>query len=234
MIAAASKALDQLLSVPFRTVLFRSLALTLGLLIAAIVGLTTLLGALVVLPGWLETLIQVAGGLGLVVASVFLVAPISSAIAGLFLDEIAGRVERAHYPHDPPGRELPLAEGLWLSAKFALVVLGVNVCVLLLLLLPGINVLAFFVANGYLLGREYFELAALRHMPLAEAKRLRRAHRGRIFLSGLMIAALVSVPVLNLLTPLVATAFMVHIYKDIARRAAAPLAQGERGKGAAT
>lgn len=113
------------------------------------------------------------------------------------------------------------------SLKFGLVVMAVNILALFLLLIPGVNVVAFLAANGYLLGREFFELAAFRHLPQAEAKRLRKANRLRVFVSGLAIAGLVSVPVLNLLTPLFATAFMVHTYKDIAAR------QARRAPGAA-
>jgi len=74
-------------------------------------------------------------------------------------------------------------------------------------------------ANGWLLGREYFEMVAMRHLPAEEARRLRKAHMGYVSLCGLIIAGLASVPILNLLTPLFATAFMVRIYKQLALRA---------------
>ena len=85
--------------------------------------------------------------------------------------------------------------------------------------MPGVNLIAFYVGNGYLLGREYFEMVAMRHLPAEEARRLRKAHMGYVSLCGLIIAGLASVPILNLLTPLFATAFMVRIYKQLARRA---------------
>ena len=216
MIAAASKSLSQLFSPPFRSILLKSLGMTVGLLVVLIVVLETVFGALVVLPGWIETSIQVLGGLGLVVGSIFLVGPITSLIASLYLDAAAAEVEKRHYPDDPPGRELPFAASLAISLKFGLVVIAVNLLALMLLLVPFVNVVAFFAANGYLLGREYFELAAFRHMPLKEARRLRKANRGRVFLSGLAIAGMLSIPILNLLTPLFATAFMVHTFKDVA------------------
>ena len=97
--------------------------------------------------------------------------------------------------------------------------LVVNILALLLLLVPGVNLIAFYVGNGYLLGREYFEMVAMRHLPAAEARRLRKANRGSVLLCGVVIAGLASVPILNLLTPLFATAFMVHVYKGLARRA---------------
>ena len=224
MLAAAIHAFRELFTPQFRAVLLRSLGLTIALLVAVMVVLQAMFATLVVLPGWLETAIQIIGGLGLLIGSVFLVAPITSLIAGLYLDRIASVVERRGYPNDPPGTELPALDSIWIALKFTLVVVLVNILVLVMLLLPGVNVIAFFAANGYLLGREYFELAALRHLPPKQVKALRKAHRGRIFVSGLLIAAMIAVPVLNLLTPLFATAFMVHTFKDLmakrARRAA--------------
>ena len=221
MFAAAAKALNDLRSPAFRAVLWKSLGLTLALLAVLFLAIQTLLGVLLVLPGWLETTIQVMGGLGLLFGSVFLVAPVTSLIAGLYLDEIARAVEQRHYAGETPGHELSISEGIVLSLKFGLAVIGVNLGVLLLLLIPGVNIAAFFVANGYLLGREYFELAALRQMPARDVARLRRRHRGRIFLSGLLIAGFVALPLLNLLTPLFATSLMVHTVKALLAKAQA-------------
>lgn len=218
MLDAAVKAINQVLSPPFRSVLWRSLGLTLALLVVIWLALQALLGHFLDLPfAWLDAAIAVFAGLGLLVGMAFLVGPITSLVAGLFLDEIAAHVEASYYPDDPPGRELPLARALVLSAKFAAVVVLVNVVALLLLLVPGVNLIAFLAANGYLIGREYFELAALRHLPEAEAKRLRRKKRVQVFLGGLMIAGFLAIPLINLLTPLFATAFMVHLFKRVQR-----------------
>ena len=140
-------------------------------------------------------------------------------MAGLYLDDVAGQVERTYYPADPPGRELPALAAIGAGLKFFLVVLVVNLVALFLLLVPGVNLIAFYVGNGYLLGREYFEMVAMRHLSLEEARRLRKANLATVFLCGLIIAGLASVPIANLLTPLFATAFMVHVYKSLARRA---------------
>lgn len=218
MIAAALLAFRQLFTPPFRSVLLKSLGLTVAMLVVAIVAIQTTFGVLAVLPGWVETAIQIIGGLGLFVLSVFLVAPITALIAGLYVDEAADAVERSHYGHHPPGRALGAVEGLGISLRFGLVVIGVNILVLFLLLLPGINVMAFYVGNGYLLGREFFEMAAMRYMPARDARALRKHNRIRVFLSGLIIAGLVSVPLLNLLTPLFAIAFMVHTVKQLLGR----------------
>jgi CysZ protein len=108
---------------------------------------------------------------------------------------------------------------VWLAAKFAALSLLVNLCALLLLLVPLVNVVAFFAANAYLLSREYFELAALRHRPVEEARAMRRAHRLYILACGLFLAAMVAVPIVNLLTPLFGVAFMVRIHQRLSRSA---------------
>ena len=157
----------------------------------------------------------VADRLGLFVGLAFLVAPISSLVAGFFLDELAERVEGE--TTGTPGRALPAGQAVWLATKFAGVSVLVNLVALMVFLLPGVNVTVFFVANGYLLGREYFELAALRYRTLHEAHEMRRRHRLYIFLCGLLIACFVVVPIVNLLTPLFGVALMVRIHQRLSR-----------------
>jgi CysZ protein len=199
-------------------VLFKSLGLTILALIAAWFGLGWLIDTFVTLErGWLDNLVQVISGLALLVGAVFLVVPVTALVASLFLDDIAEVVEATHYPGEPTGRPLPTLMALKEAVGFTLVVIVVNLGALMLLLVPGINAIIFLLANGYLLGREYFELAALRFRPKAEVKALRRAHGGKVFLAGLVITGLVAIPIVNLLTPLFATALMVHLHKSLSR-----------------
>jgi CysZ protein len=216
MLAAAGQAFEELFTPPFRAVLLKCVGFTIALLALLIIVIEWTFGHFVSWPDWIETAIQWLGGLALVVGSIFLIPPVTSLVAGLYLDDIAATVERTKFPADPPGRELPTAQSIWLAIKFFLVVLVVNLLALFLLLVPGVNLIAFYAGNGYLLGREYFELAAMRHLPPAEAKRLRKANRGMVFVCGLVIAALASVPILNLVTPLFATGLMVRIFKGLA------------------
>ena len=219
MLAAAIQAFKDLFTPPFRAVLLKCVGLTIGLLALLIILLEGLFGHFVDWPAWIETTVEWLGGLALVVGSIFLIPPATSLMAGLYLDDIAKEVERVYYPSDPPGKELPTLAAIGVGLKFCLVVLLVNLVALFLLLVPGINLIAFYIGNGYLLGREYFEMVAMRHMPPEEARGLRMANMGYVTLCGLIIAGLASVPILNLLTPLFATAFMVHVYKSLARRA---------------
>ncbi|HEX9752087.1 MAG TPA: sulfate transporter family protein [Methyloceanibacter sp.] len=224
MLAAAGQAFQELFTPPFRAVLIKCVGFTIGLLVLLIVGIIWGFGYFVHWPDWIETTIEWLGGLALVVGSIFLIPPVTSLIAGLYLDDIAAQVERTNFPADPPGRELPALQAIGLALKFFIVVLLVNIVALFLLLVPGVNLIAFYLGNGYLLGREYFELAAMRHLAPADAKKLRKANRLTILLCGLVIAGLASVPILNFVTPLFATAFMVRIYKGLARRSGPRLA----------
>jgi len=215
MLTAAGRAFQQLFTPAFRAVLLKCVAFTIGLLAVLIIGIEWTFSHFVQLPGWIEKTIEWLGGLALVVGSIFLIPPVSSLIAGLYVDDIAAEVESTTYPQDPPGKPVATLLAIGLALKFFVVVLAVNVLAVVLLLIPGINLIAFYLGNGYLLGREYFELAAMRHMPPDEAKQLRRAKRVTVLLCGLIIAAIASVPILNLITPLFATAFMLRILKGL-------------------
>lgn len=224
---AARIAALELLSPPFRAVFIKTLGLTVLALVALWFGLTSLVEWLA-LP-WLQTILpgipSWAGWLGGIIAAIalafgmaLLVAPVTAVIAGLFLDDVAEVVERNDYPRDPVGRAMPALRSLVLAIKFLGVVILGNIVALMLLLVPGINITAFFIVNGYLLGREFFEFAAMRFRPEDEARALRRQYAGTVFLAGLVIAAFLAVPLLNLLTPLFAAAMMVHLHKAVSAR----------------
>lgn len=230
---AAGAAVRQLFSPGFRAVFLKVLGLTLLALAATWFGLREMFDWLALpwlqallpdLPswvGWLGLLAALVAGIGLALGLALLVAPVTALVAGLFLDDIADLVERESYPMDPPGRAMPALRSLVLSLKFLGVVVLGNLVALVLLLLPGINIAAFFVVNGYLLGREFFEFAAMRFRSEEEARALRRRHVGTVFIAGLVIAAFLAVPLLNLLTPLFAAAMMVHLHKAVSRRESA-------------
>ncbi|WOJ89163.1 sulfate transporter family protein [Methylocapsa polymorpha] len=215
----AFAAANQIFTPPFRKVLLKTMALTLALLGLTWLGLEKLIVASVALPyPWLTTALSFLGGVGLFIGLAFLVTPASFVVAGFFFDELAEEVELELDPRQRPGRAMGLGDATWLSLKFAAVSLLVNLLALLLLLVPGVNAVAFFGANAYLFGRGYFELAAMRHMPLAEVRRLRKANELRLFIAGLFMAGMLAVPILNLLTPLFGTAFMVRISGRIMRK----------------
>jgi CysZ protein len=224
MIQDALDAFAQIFTPPFRDVLIKSLALTIAILIIAWFCLDRLLVSFIGFgPPWLSTILAILAGLGLFVGLAFLVAPITSLTAGFFLDNIALLVEREIYPSGPLGRPIAVVASALYAVRFALLSILVNLIALLLLLAPGVNIFAFLAANGYLLGREYFELAAMRYRSLEEARAMRRHFGVQVFMAGLIVAGFVAVPVLNLCTPLFATAFMTRLHKRLAAEAAGPM-----------
>jgi CysZ protein len=215
MISAAFKALGDLLSSEFRSVLFKAVAMTLALFIAILVAVEVLLSYLMVIPWpWAETLAAVGAGLVLLVAFFFMMAPVTAIFAGLYLDDVAGRVEARHYSQDIRGKPLSGFRAVQTSLQFALIVLLVNIAVLPLVF-TGIGAVALIVANAYLLSREFFEMIAMRHMPVDEARLLRRENTPRVFAAGLVPALLSIIPVVNLVVPLFATSYFMHIFKQV-------------------
>ncbi|HZS62932.1 MAG TPA: sulfate transporter family protein [Xanthobacteraceae bacterium] len=229
MVAAAGKALAQMVSPEFRRLLLKSIGLALILIVVVSIGFYQGLSWLVANgAAWGESHVQavpqglwhllvwmlsIMAGLGIVTGAVFLMPTVTAFVGSFFVDEIADLVERAHYPAEMPGRPLPLWLALWEGLLTALLSLVVYFCALPFVLFAGLGFFILFLANAYLLGREYFDLAAMRFRPPAEAKALRRAQRGQVFLAGMLIALFVMIPVVNLATPLFATALMVHVHK---------------------
>ena len=227
---AARLAFANLFAAETRTVFWKVIGLTLLALVALWFALRELFAWLALpwldalLPGtpewagWLTFVVGILASLGLALGLALLLAPVTALIAGFFLDDVAEVVEKRDYPSEAPGTPLPLAEAIASSAKFLGVVILGNIVALLLLLVPGVNLIAFFLVNGYLLGREFFEFAAMRHRPPAEARLFRRKHRATVFLAGLVLVAFLAVPLLNLLTPLFAAGMMVHLHKTLSAR----------------
>ncbi len=227
LIVDVLRAWGHVISRPLRRIFWKSLALTIGLLLIAWIGLARgAQWALDSLP-WLqqypaaEAGAVILAGAGLLIGIAFVIPPVSAVVAGFFLDDVAAVVEADAFPADPPGRPLPAGEALLAGLRFAGVALLVNLGALLFLHVPGVNLVIFLGANAYLLSREYFELAAARFRPMAEAAALRRRHRGRVLLAGLPIALMLAVPIVNLFTPLFGVALMVHVHKRLAAREAA-------------
>jgi len=223
IINAAIQALRQIVSPPFRRMLLRSIGLTVLILGLVWFGLTRLLNYYLashaLSASWpvLDTLAFFVAGAGLMVGLAFLIPPVSALVSGYYLDDAAELVEKTDYPEDPPGKPLSVGLSLLYGLRFAGLSLVINLFALLLFFIPGVNMAAFFIANGYLLGREYFEMAAARFRPMAEAEAMRLRNRATVFGAGLVAALVVAVPVLNLLTPLFGIALMVHVHKSVQR-----------------
>ena len=231
MIDAAIKAFSQMFTPALRQVLLKAAGL--ALILIAFLGI--LMQRL--LASWAETganwaeqasgvaphavwsalawVLSIMAGLGIITGALFLMPAVTAFVGSFFVDEIADAVEREHYPAEPPGRALPFFRALIEGTQFAMLALLVYLCALPFVLFAGLGVVILFLANAYLLGREYFELAAMRFRSPADSKAMRKANSVYLFLAGMFVAAFVSIPIVNLATPIFGMAFMVHVHKKL-------------------
>jgi CysZ protein len=234
MLEDVIKSITQLFAAPLRAILWKSIGLALAIIVVVGIALDRLiahllgagsasventLGPHAHMPAEaLAWLLSVAAGLGIVAGSIFLMPAVTAVVGSFFADRIGEEVEREHYPADPVGKALPLWLALWEGLKTALLAVIIYLCAAPLLLFAGFGAVIFFLATAYILGREYFELAAMRFRPPPEAKALRRRNAALVYVGGLFITAFVSIPIVNLATPLFAMALMVHLHKRVGSR----------------
>lgn len=226
-LADVAKAAGQLGDPAFQRVLWTGLALTVALLVAFgavfVWGMNWLLPDTVALPwigeiGWLDDVASGASVLGLLVLSVFLMVPVASAFTSFFLDDVTDAVEAKHYPQLSPAPRLSLADSIRDGAGFLGVLILANLAALAAyLVLPPFAPLIFYALNGFLLGREYFQLIAARRLGREGAAKLRRRHTLRIWAAGCVMAVPLTVPIVNLLVPLVGAAAFTHLYHRLPR-----------------
>jgi CysZ protein len=236
MLAALSKAIQQCSDPTFRRVLLRALGLSIVVfvLLWIVAGLLLAWGGGRLLDwiqpqGFWQNVLEVvfgAGAVGGVLFASFILFPaVMVLVLSFLLEDIAAAVEARYYPSLPPARPQPMGEMLRSGLAFAAISVAVNLVALplylVLIFLPPFNLILFYGINGYLFGREYFEIVALRRQRPRDAKRLRQRYGGRLFLAGIPITVMMTIPIVNLFAPIVATGFMVHVFEDLKRRAGA-------------
>lgn len=168
--------------------------------------------------GGIDTLLGWGSLLLMLALSIFLMVPVASAFSGLFLEDIADAVEDLHYPGLPPVQPMRLADTLVDSLNFLGLLIAVNVVGLFLFLFAGpLMPVLFWALNGWLLGREYFTLVAMRRLGREGAKALRSRNTARIWLAGILMAAPLSIPLINLVIPVLGVATFTHLFHRLNR-----------------
>jgi uncharacterized protein involved in cysteine biosynthesis len=192
---------------------------TLGLAILGyilfVVLVYLLVGWLSGLSGWLEGLAQFGGVFAAIVIAWFIFPAAAAAIAGIFADEVIDAVEAKHYPYLGPGKPVPVLAAVLDGLKLAAIAVVANILALPFLLVFPIYVLITWGVNGWLLGREYFEMVAFRRMDRATAHELHKRHNRTFTIAGVMIAVCLTIPFVNLVAPVLGAAFMVHIAQNV-------------------
>lgn len=218
MIRALARAVGQLPDPAFTRVLILSALGTILLFVCLLSGFGWLLTHTSLFDiGWVETGIDLLGGLASLVLTWLMFPAVMVAVSSTMLDSIVDAVERRHYPHLPPPRRIPVWHSVREGAKFLGLVVLVNLLALPFYFVPVVNLFVWFLVNGYLIGREYFELVAVRRLGPAGVKFLRDERRVGLFAAGVIIAFLSSLPLVNLLMPVLAAAFMAHLVEGMRR-----------------
>ncbi|SEN07835.1 Uncharacterized protein involved in cysteine biosynthesis [Gemmobacter aquatilis] len=222
-----AKALGQIHDPRFLRVVALGVGLALALLIGVTVGTFTLIGwlvpATVELPflgpvGGVDLAASIGSVLVMMGLSVFLMMPVAALFSGLFLESVTDAVEDRHYPTLPPAQPVPLSDSLIDAANLFGLLIFANA--LALLLYPFVGPLipvVFWALNGFLLGREYFTLVAMRRLGRQGARALRARHTATIWIAGTLMAAPLSIPVLNLVVPVLGVATFTHLFHRLNR-----------------
>ena len=225
--SAFRRAVGQLGDARFIRVVFfgcvLAIALLSGVYAAFLWALETFVPGSVTIPfigpvGGIDTLLSWGSFILMIGLSIFLMVPVASIFIGLFLEDVAQAVEDRHYPGLPPVPRAKLLDSLIESANFMGLLIVVNLLAFILYAFLGPFIpVAFWAINGFMLGREYFTLVATRRLGRAGAKALRKQYSGRIWLAGTMMAAPLSIPLINLIIPVLGVATFTHIFHSVTK-----------------
>ena len=181
------------------------------------------------LHGWWAWVADILGSVAAMVLSLWLFLPLAAMIGSLFIEPIARAVERRWYPHLPPAVGAPILSQIWQGLALGLRILLLNLLALLcVLLLPGPGLVLGWAVAAYGMGRGLFVAVAMRRMLRVEAEMVYRRTRWVVLAQGAAMALAGTVPLLNLLIPVIGTAAMVHVLDRAigAMRPGAPPAPG--------
>ena len=221
MLASLARALAQFDDPAFKRVFWRGFLGALAIYLVLAFGTWAVLSHTTFFEnGWLEWSVHLLGGLAAFILPLFLFPAMAGLIIVAFGDEIARAVEARHYPDLPPAPGASVSQSIQASIRFTAVALGLNlVAFVLVYWIPLLNIIAFLLLNGWLLGREYFESIGLRRADFATVRALRMGARSRLWFGGAVMAALSAIPFVNLAAPVVGTALFVHEFEALRRRA---------------
>lgn len=219
LIVACFRAVRSLFAPGMGGILVKSVLLTIVALVAFVISASYGFG-------WLSTFVSDpssaaflpwVGGIGSMFAAWLLFPGIMPIIISFFDERIAGTIERYDYPAAPPAMVNDFWKELMHDARFAALVVFLNLLVLPLYLIPVINIVLFPLLNGYLLGREFFVMVARRYMSLSEANALRVQHGRTVLSAGVILTLLTIMPIVNLFAPFWGIAVMVHLFHRLQR-----------------
>jgi uncharacterized protein involved in cysteine biosynthesis len=218
IISAYFKGFAQLSDPKTRSVVWASIGWSVAILISLYIAIHIVLKLTTFITiGFLETSFDLIAQVGVMALTWYLFPAVVTSIGSLMLDKVVDAVESRHYPHLPMAAGLSLADGIIPALKFLGVTVGYNLLITPLFIFPPAWPLIPFVylaLNGYLISREYFELVAFRRIEMHEARSMRARWKLPLFVAGVGFAVMLTVPVLNIIAPVIATAAMVHLFES--------------------
>ena len=212
MFAPITRAISQFDDPTFRGVLLRSIAWSIACFATLYAGAIWLIHQELDLHGWLAWVVDVLGSIAASLLALWLFLPVAAVIGTMYIDRIAGCVERRFYPWLPPPDGASILDQAWDGVALAFRILILNIIALVLaLLVPGVGLILGWMIAGYAIGRGLFVAVAMRRMPRIMAESLYRASRGVVLTQGAILGLAAYIPILNLLMPIVGVAAMVHV-----------------------
>ena len=231
MFSALTKGIRQLNDPTIRHVVWLSIGIAILTFLVLLVSIETALRFTSVFQtGWMETMSDILGRLAGVILAWILFPAAISAVISLFLERVVSAVEARHYPALPPVEEPPFMGSLLAAGKFLIILIALNLALLVLIFTGPLYLIFYYLVNGYLIGREFFELVTIRRMEAAAARAVRKRFHISLLMFGAIFAFLMTVPIVNLLTPVIATATMVHLFQKWSPHDHGPLVTAQPAK----
>lgn len=150
-------------------------------------------------------------GTGGVVMAWFMFPLLYPVLVSFFDEKMAEIVDDADYPHLPKAAQ-PFWPTLTADILFTLKALALNAICLPLLLIPPVAFVVYYGLNGYLIGTQFFRMAAGRRVSREDAERMHKQNFAPIMMTGVLIIFLATIPFINLAAPILGVAVMLHLF----------------------
>ncbi|MDG1274569.1 MAG: EI24 domain-containing protein [Alphaproteobacteria bacterium] len=209
-----------LLEPDIRTILFKTVILSLFSIIMIVYMCWTLFNTHQVFDIWLlGPMLSWAWGLLALIFGTLLLPPITIIIGSIYSDSIVDHIEKKYYPSRLGMRQIKLSElGFSISKNFCITII-VNILLapvyLIVTFFPIISFLIFYSVNGYLIGKELFETVASRHLEMKDRYLLKKQNNNKVIIGGIIMVGISTIPILNLIAAVLGIVFMTHFFHSL-------------------
>ena len=211
---------SQLPDPAFRRVIVKAIVLSVFIFVFLAILVWFVLSETNFFTFWLfETFADMFGGITAIVIAWLLFPTFASFFITLFLEDIVEAVENRHYSSIILEKINNPSATFIISLRFTAIALFLNILAIpfyfFTIWFPPLGIFVFYCLNGYLLGREYFELVALRHIKMEDIPSIRQSNRWQLFLFGSVTTFLFTIPIINFLAPILGVTGMTHFFRKL-------------------